>query len=389
MLKTVLYFFLFFGVLYAEEVSVFGAGNLETPKPYGLTSTEKYILKNKNKLKETEEYIIKNKKKLEETEEYIIKNKKKLEKTEEYIIKNKKKLKETKKQVETIDTKVKSVKASIEYINERIDGLESIYEGDSQRLQSAIIKINNILKEIETNKNQLEFNKINIEQNKINIENIKENEIKNIKNILNQLITMQEQNSEAFTINIKNLKSDIEKSAKLLNEINSNYIANKEFEKNMKQFITKQEFEDFKKLLTKDLAKLSKKIKASSKVKSSKSKKELMNEARKLFKKNHFTKLIPILEDLISNKYRPAECNYYLGEIWFYRKKYKDAIHYFKTSALLYDKAKYMPKLMLHSAIAFEKTDDLDNAATFYNSLIEMYPNSSEAKEAQKHLSKN
>ena len=36
--------------LTSAEPSAFGAGNLETSQPYGLTSSEKVILQNKNKL---------------------------------------------------------------------------------------------------------------------------------------------------------------------------------------------------------------------------------------------------------------------------------------------------------------------------------------------------
>ena len=112
-----------------------------------------------------------------------------------------------------------------------------------------------------------------------------------------------------------------------------------------------------------------------------------MIEARLLFKKEYFTKTIHILNYLLKSNYRPAESNYLLGEISYYRKKYKDAISYFKTSAILYDKAKYMPKLLLHSAISFEKTNDLSNATSFYNTIIDVYPASNEAKSASKNLS--
>ena len=73
--------------------------------------------------------------------------------------------------------------------------------------------------------------------------------------------------------------------------------------------------------------------------------------------------------------------------MWYYRKKYDDALSYYKTSAMLNDKASYMPELLLHSAIAFENTKDFSNAANFYSSLIDMYPNSTEAKVAVKNLS--
>jgi TolA-binding protein len=47
-----------------------------------------------------------------------------------------------------------------------------------------------------------------------------------------------------------------------------------------------------------------------------------------------------------------------------------------------------MPELLLHSAIAFEETNDLGNAVNFYTSVIDIYPNSKEAKEAEKKLRK-
>ncbi len=112
-----------------------------------------------------------------------------------------------------------------------------------------------------------------------------------------------------------------------------------------------------------------------------------MDEAIRLFKKDYFSKAIPMFEELINANYKPATNNYYLGEIWYYRKKYDDAIRHFKTSAMLYDKASYMPKLLLHSAISFEKTKDFSNAANFYSSLIDIYPDSKEAKQAAKNLS--
>jgi TolA-binding protein len=53
---------------------------------------------------------------------------------------------------------------------------------------------------------------------------------------------------------------------------------------------------------------------------------------------------------------------------------------------MLYDKAKYLPKLLLHSAISFKKIGDNENAKNFYNTLIEIYPKTKEAKEALRKL---
>ncbi len=49
-MKKTFAFLLLSTIAISEEISVFGAGNLDSNKPYGLTTTEKYILKNKNDL---------------------------------------------------------------------------------------------------------------------------------------------------------------------------------------------------------------------------------------------------------------------------------------------------------------------------------------------------
>ena len=305
----------------SAEVSVFGAGDLNSDKPYGLTKTEEHILKNK-------------------------------------------------KTLGNIDTQVKSVSTTIESINERIDGLESIYEGDAQKMNQITIQLKQLVDEHEINKT----------------------DIANLKEVTSQILTMQEEISTENKKNIDELKKAIAALTKKVNQINASYISDKEFEKNMKQFVTRAEFDALKKSLGKS---------SSSKTQAKNTNKKVINkklspdeasamftEAKRLFKKDYFTKAIPMFETLIANNYKPATSNFYLGEMWYYRKKYKDAISYFKTSATLYDKASYMPKLLLHSAISFEKTGDLQNAANFYSTLIDNYPTSEESNIAYKNLSK-
>ncbi len=307
----------------ANEVSVFGAGNLDSKNPYGLNSAEKNILKNK-------------------------------------------------KTLWNINSKVKDVKYTVESINERLDGLESIYEGDSVKLNELVLKFNDILKKIEENSTLSEKDSSDIE---------------NLKSVSSQILSIQEEISAENKKNLSNFKKAISKFSKKINIINSSYISEKEFKSNMNQFITRREFNAFKKSLG---AKTSSKIKSNAKnkkISSINDKKSMMSEALRLFKKDYFTKAIPIFEDLIAANYKPASNNYYLGEIHYYRKKYADAISYFKISAMLYDKASYMSKLLLHSAISFEKTKDFSNAANFYSSLIDIYPDSKEAKTATKNLS--
>lgn len=308
---------------FANEVSVFGAGDLNSNEPYGLNSTEKYILKNKNELGK-------------------------------------------------IDTKFKGVKTTLETVSERIDGLESIYEGDSQKLNKTVITLNKIVKQIEEIQNTTSKNKTDIE---------------NLKNVTNQLLTMQEEISSENRKNLDTLKEAIDKLSKQLIKINKEYVSFSEMKKNMKQFVTVEEFNAFKETLGK---KTSVKTKSTTKTKklSYAQKEEMLNEAKELFKKDYFTKAIPIFEELVELNFKPAEGNYYLGEMWYYRDKFEKAIDYFKKSAVLYDKASWMPRLLLHSAISFENIKDYKNATKFYSTLIDVYPNSKEAKIATKNISK-
>lgn len=300
----------------AQEVSAFGAGNLDSPNPYGLSSTEKDILKNR-------------------------------------------------KTLGNIDSKVKDVKLSLESINERIDGLESIYEGDSQKLNGSVLKINEVIKKVEENSTLTEKHSSDIEQ----------------------VQAMQEE----FAKSIASLKVAVEKLTNTINTINSTYISDKEFKSNMNQFITRAEFDALKNSLgVKTSTKTTDNTNTNqvSSPTSELSNDEMYEEAIRLFKKDWFSKAIPMFEELVSKNYKPAASNFYLGNMWFYRKKYDDAIRYFKQSAMLNDKAEYMPELLLHSAISFQETNDTGNAVNFYTSLIGMYPKSSEAKEAEVNLKK-
>jgi TolA-binding protein len=53
---------------------------------------------------------------------------------------------------------------------------------------------------------------------------------------------------------------------------------------------------------------------------------------------------------------------------------------------MLNDEANYVPKLLLHSAISFEKLGDNENASNFYSTIIDVYDNTQEAKIAKKQL---
>jgi len=316
-------------ILLSQEVSVFGAGNLDSKEPYGLNATEKYILKNQNKIK-------------------------------------------------TVSSDVNDMKSKLTSMNSRLEGLESIFQGDSEKLNTTVLKINDI----------------------VNKSSKTTSDIEELRSVSSQLLTLKEESDKQFNTNIEALKKALSELTVVVNKINSSYVSETQFQKNMDQFITRAEFEALKKVMGVTNKSSSSSSSASSdsqsKVQSllaktnlsGEEKKFLIAEAKKEFDRMYFKYAIPIYEKLLEINYKPAESSYHLGEMWFVRKKYDTAISYFKKSAMLYDKASWMPKLLLHSAISFEKTGDKDNAKSFYSTLIDLYPSSNEASEAKQNLNK-
>ena len=278
--------------------------------------------------------------------------------TEKHILK-------TQTSVSNLSSKLDEINSLVNSINSRLNGLESTYEGDSARLNSKL--------------NELQRNGVSSDLGSNN-------------------------DSTANQSDLNALKAALTKLTALVNKINSEYVSSTELEKNMQQFVTREEFEAVKKAMgvktssvapTKTTETKSASIDDSSsstvsigEVKTAEDKAKLMSEAKKDYDAKAYTTAIPKYEKLIEVNYKPAENNFYLGEMWYKRKKYDTAISHFKKSAMLNDKAAYMPTLLLHSGISFENIKDKENAKNFYGTLIELYPNSSEAKDAKNRLSK-
>ncbi len=318
----------------AEEVSAFGAGNLDAKNPYGLNTSEKHILKNQKK-------------------------------------------------ISRLSTKINDLNFLIDSIKKRLEGLESISEGDSAKLNSTVLKVNKLMKQVDLSSELSSKNSQEAEE---------------IKNVSTELLNMKAKTDKEMRRNIHTLKKALSKVSKLVNKINSEYVSSAELKTNMQQFVTREEFEALKKSLGMKTTKLkspSKKeavaktevVKINKKL-TTKEKSKLLKEAKSDFSKKYFKYAIPKFEKLIEENYKPAESNFYLGEMWYIRKKYDLAISHFKKSAILYDKAAYMPTLLLHSAISFENIDDISNAKNFYSTLVELYPKAKESKIAKKNLSK-
>ena len=319
----------------AQEVSVFGAGNLDSKNPYGLNSTEKHILSNK-------------------------------------------------KEIGELSSKFNEINSLLDSLNRRLEGIESTYEGDSLKLNSTVVKMNELMQKVELSSEIATKNS---------------SETAEIKSVSEQLLNMKEETDKELRDSISTLKSALTKITNLVNKINSQYVSSNELQKNMTQFVTRAEFEELKKVMgvktqsttpvvstpttsqvqnTQDGEDLS----------TSESKALFMDKAKEEYERRFFNGAIPKFEKLVELNYKPAEGNFYLGQMWYVRKKYDLAISHFKKSAMLHDKAAYMPTLLLHSAISFEKTGDKENARNFYATLVDLYPNTSESQIAKENLLK-
>ena len=291
-----------------------------------------------------------------------------LNSSEKHILKNQ-------ANINSLSSKMGDISSTLETIKTRLEGLESTSEGDSAKLNSTAKKVEELMQR--TGSSDLGSKSVSTN------------------------------NSQVSDSQIAELRAAITKLSTLVNKINSEYVSSNELEKNMQQFITREEFEALKKAMGIKTSQVSPKTKldanssgvetttetASASVSDKKlttpeDKSNLLKEAKNDFDTKNYTASTPKYEKLLEANYKPAEVNYYLAQNWYMRKKYDVAISYYKKSAILNDKAAYMPTLLLHSAISFEKTKDKDNAKSFYSTLIDLYPNSNEAKEAKQNLSK-
>lgn len=305
-LVTFLVAFLPFNLIGAEP-SAFGAGNLNTPKPYGLTSSEEVVLQNKKNLQKV--------------------------------------VASSNDQANRVDS-----------IRERIDGLQTIIEGLSRKAQE---------------------NKINLQ--KLDEKNTQELDSSNeYEKRVSEVTQSNSQIAQANSQNIEDIKLVISELSLLVDNINKTYVTKDEYNSLV------NDVNKFKELVAKELKKSSSPKKSGFKTMSNA---QIAKQARSYYDKKYYTKSIERYSYLIEKNYKPANAHYMVGEMKYKRKNYAEAIAYYKKSASLYSKAKYMPSLMLHTARAMELTGDKKNAKSFYNALIAKYPNSSQTKDAKKYLS--
>jgi len=285
-------------VLLAAEPSAFGAGDITSSNPYGLTKDEKLLL-------------------------------------------------ETEKKLKKVSTKSKLQATQLESLRERVDGLQSVLESLSRKAQT---------------------NKINLQ----NIEQATDGSLESIEEYQKRLSLSIQKNKEEIDA-LKHLTSELTKS---LEAISIDYVTKADYN----ALVTN--VNNFKIVVAKEI----KQIATVGTKKDTIAGIDLYKRAKSNYKKKLYTKALSDYEELIKRNYRPAHAHYMVGEIYFKRKDYAKAISYFKKSASLYSKASYMPKLLLHTAIAMLKTGDKQHANAFFQAIVAKYPNAKEAQVAKKYL---
>jgi TolA-binding protein len=277
-------------VVSASEPSVFGAGDLNQPNPYGLTNEEKLILDNK-------------------------------------------------KEIQTVIQKNNAQNAKVETVTERLDGMQGIIEGLSQRSNDHTLLLKTLNDKITGESNTT----VNLDE-------------------LSKQVA-------ANTENIAQFKTLLEELSVVVDEINSNYV-------------TKEQFAALIKQLKVSVPNTS----AVTPVKMGNA--SLEKEANKLFAQKKYSEAQTYFEQMVQKKYKVPEAHYMIGETFFERHSYKEAVTYYKLSVAGNEKAGYMPTLLLHSGISMEKAGDSATAKGFYQATVSKFSGSGAAKEAQERLSK-
>jgi TolA-binding protein len=113
---------------------------------------------------------------------------------------------------------------------------------------------------------------------------------------------------------------------------------------------------------------------------------KLFSRGVRLINQKRYSEALKRFEILKERGYKPASTQFYLGEIAYRTGRYDDAVFHYQKSAELNENAAYMDRLLLHSAIALEKSGDKEQARNFFQAIIDGYPGTASAAVAKKHL---
>ena len=269
------------------EPSAFGAGDINSANPYGLTESEKQLL-------------------------------------------------DVKKRVENVDVRVKTMNNQINTINEQIDGMRSVFDGLNSKVQN-----------INFSENSDALNNLILELQELKKYTEQSNE--NIKKTLVELTTNIEKNYVLKTSFTTLEQRVLALENKKVSTTNASPITITTATPNALAFTNMDNA-------------------------------AILKKGEELFAAKKHDEAKPYFEHLLSKNHRPARSSFILGEIEYSKENYSSAISYYKKSAELSSDTNWMPKLMYHTAISFDKINDKNSADQFYRALKATFPDSEEAK---------
>ena len=331
--------------IFADEVSIFGAGNLDDTNPYGLTQSEKKILENKKKLDKLSQ--------------------------KERVSKR----------------KIDSIENSIEILQELVRGIGQQNNAHKKQISNLIddLQQNHLITEINYKKIEEKMKKTDskVQATKIETKKTLNEKIEDSFAQVNKALEKQNQRlieiENGFNTDFLKMKNKIKKIGSVIDKINKQYVTQKQLD-----FIV-EDFNRFKETVIGEFEKLSKDNDNYYDF-SRHTNQEIFKKGKKNIQLGKYQEAVKLFSYLITKHYRPATDNFYIGESNYFLGNYEQAIKHYKESVAIYDKSKFMPTLLLHSGISLEKIRDVAQAKGFYSVLISTYGDLPEGKKAKKLL---
>ncbi|MGM0533287.1 MAG: tetratricopeptide repeat protein [Campylobacterota bacterium] len=263
-----------------------------------------------------------------------------LTQSEKQILQNKKNLADVNDRLDDMDVKLNSLQRSIQKQSEQIEGLVSVVEGVNQ---GNFEKLSSLEKEVSS-----------VEQN---------------NTALHRQLQTAQSNQESLQKSAQQLKGAVVEINDILATINKEYVDKERFRKLEQAF-----FELEKAAASETVEDFGGDNWAT------------YEQMKKLFDEGKLDEAQKRAQYLVKENYKKATANFYLGQVYYAKKEYEDAVYYYKESWSIYDGSEFMPTLLLKTAQALHKLGRDSEAKNFFTAVLDKYPESDEAKQANQQV---
>ncbi len=263
-----------------------------------------------------------------------------LTQSEKQILQNKKNLADVNDRLDDMDVKLNSLQRSIQKQSEQIEGLVSVVEGVNQ---GNFEKLSSLEEEVSS-----------LEQN---------------STALHRQMQAAQSNQQSLQKSAQQFKGAIVEINDILSTINKEYVSKERFRKLEQAF-----FELEKAAASKTVEDFGGDNWAT------------YEQMRKLFDEGKLDEAQKRAQYLVKEDYKKATANFYLGQVYYAKKEYEDAVYHYKESWSIYDESEFMPTLLLKTAQALHKLGRDSEAKNFFTAVLDKYPDSDEAKQANQQV---